>query len=223
MGGEADVHSPDWRYSGSGGIAIGGAVGYDYLSLAYYVDNSVPIILDGAAPNSNSISGDFWYVALTDTPITLSGDADCRIFQLKYKPSSNPNVVLSGDAGITSTYHVVDDTNMGMGSHIENLEFNYSLDGQVAPPIALPTQTINTTCGQCNQVALRLNFKHNLEFGAIFREFLTRNGYTIPQSFILFYNKRSDSWKGTIHYSGVAADNLNNTESWRINVDRGIS
>jgi hypothetical protein len=64
---------------------------------------------------------------------------------------------------------------------------------------------------------------HNLEFGSIFREFLTRNGYAIPQSFPLFYNKRSDSWQGTLHYNGVSADNLNNFESWRINVDWGCT
>jgi hypothetical protein len=219
MGGESSVVSPDWHYEGSGGIVMGGVVGYNYLSMAYYVDDSVPITLGGDASYRNSIDGDFWYTALTDTPITLGGSADYRISQLKYKPSSNPNIVLGGGALITSTYRIADDTNMGMGSHIEGLEVNYSLDGQTAPSIVAPTQTVNTTCGQCNQVALKLNFKHNLEFGAIFREFLIRNGYTVPQSFPLFYNKRLDSWQGTLHYSGVAADNLNNLESWRINVD----
>lgn len=219
MGGEASVVSPDWHYDGSGGIVMGGAIGYHYLTLLYEVDNSVPITLGGEAPNRNSIDGDFWYTSLTDTPITLGGDADYRISQLKYKPSSNPNIVMGGGAVITSTFRVVDDTHMGMSGHIEGLEINYALDGQAAPAITSPIQTVNTTCGECNQVALKLNFKHNLEFANVFREFLVRNGLTIPASFPLFYNKRSDSWQGTLHYSGVAADNLNTTVTWRINVD----
>jgi len=219
IGGESSVASPDWHYDGSGGIIMGGSAVAHNLNIFYVVDDSVPITLGGVAPNRNSISGDFWYTALTDTPITLGGIADYRLAQLKYKPYYNPNIVLGGGAGIISSYRPTDDINMGIGAHIETLEVNYSIDGLKAPPIAPLTQTVNTSCGECNQVDLKLNFKHNLEFGAKFREFLKRNGYTVPQSFPLFYNKRLNSWQGTLHYSGIAADNLNNLESWRINVD----
>jgi len=219
MGGESSVVSPDWHYEGSGGIVMGGEVGYNYLSLAYNVDDSVPITLGGDADYRNSIDGDFWYTSLTDTPIAMGGDADCRISQLKYKPSSSPNILVTGQAGVTSTFRVVADSDMGFSSSIEGLEMNYSLDGKVSPSIVAPTTTVNTSCGECNQVSLKLHFKHNLEFAGVLRDFMIRNGYELPDTMTLFFNKRSDSWQGSMHYLGTAADNLMNQESWRINVD----
>ena len=217
IAGQSSVVSPDWHYNGSGGIQMGGAVGYNFLSLAYK-DGSGGITLGGDAPNRNSIGGDFWYTSIT-SPIALGGSADCRISQLKYKPISSPNIIIGGNAGITSTFVNTNMSNMGMGSWLEDLEVNFSVDGADAPAIIAPTNTVNTSCGECNQIALTLYFKHNLEFGNVFREFLLRNGLTIPQSFNLFYSKRLDLWQGTLHYTGVSADNLLHTETWRIKID----
>ena len=219
INGESNVISPYYSFEGSAAIYLGGEIGYNFLSLAYNVDDSVPITLGGEADNRNSILGDFWYTALVDDQPTLGGDAECRISKLNYIVSSNPNIVLGGDGGITSTYRSIDETHMGMGFAIEDLEVNYSLDGQPAPTLEAPTQTVNTTCGECNAVPLKLHFKHNLEFGAIFREFMVRNGHTIPSSFPLFYNRRSESWQSVLHYNGLDGDNTNQTVSWRINVD----
>lgn len=218
IAGHSDVVSPNWHYEASGGIQMGGAVEYNFLSLAYNVDDSIPITLGGDAPTRDSSGGDFWYTAIT-SPITLGGSADYRISQLKYKPISSPNIIMGGSAGVTSTFLNTNMCNMGMFISLEDLEVNFSVDGADAPAITAPVTTINTSCGECNQIALNLNFKHNLEFGNVFREFLIRNGLTVPTTFTLSYSKRLDSWQGTLHYTGVSADNLSNTETWRFNID----
>lgn len=222
IGGVAHIVSPSWHYSGSGGINMAGNSNYTSNAWAYAGTGGINV--GGDASYRNSILGDFWYTAITTSPITLSGEAaDCRVSQLKYKGDVSSPIILGGAADITSSFVPTAMSSMGMGFGIEDLEMNFSLDGAQVAAIVPPSNVINTSCGECNALSMQLNFKHNIEFGNVFREFLIRNGLEVPETFSLFYSKRLDLWQGTLHYNGYAADNLSNTENWKINVDWGCT
>lgn len=66
-----------------------------------------------------------------------------------------------------------------------------------------------------------LELTHNLDMGAVFKEFCNRNSIDVPTVLPIHYSNRTDSWQGSLHYTGIADYNQPQTESWRFAFEWG--
>lgn len=212
LGGEAGAVSPDWHYTAAGGVTMGGEGVGTTASYHYAADGGVAT--GGAADVRNSIGGTFWYNSAEPGSVAMGGSAEAGVKLWRYRPTGE-TVQVGGAAGITSTWQGIFTAYMGMGTDLDDVEVVYS-PADDAPQFTSPTATVNTKCGECNAMPLVLYLTHNLENGNVLREFLLRNGLSLPASIPMRFSSRLGAWQGTLHYTGIADDNVSHTEQWRI-------
>lgn len=133
----------------------------------------------------------------------------------EYVPDGGP--VLTGGSALASSNWEFDLLTQVLAvTQIENLEVNFGTTATT--PLTLPTQTVSTVCGTCTLMPRTIYMFHNFKYGAIFTDFLNRNGFTIPSPLTLHFNDRLQSWVGNFHLSGVGSNNFSTEESWRFSI-----
>ena len=80
-------------------------------------------------------------------------------------------------------------------------------------PITPDTSTILTNCG-CS-VPSTIYLTHGLEIGAKIKDFLARNGNTLPSTLPLYYSKVQQKWLTSVGFEGMSVDGIHQ-ERWSV-------
>jgi len=134
-----------------------------------------------------------------------------------YEYVSNGGPVLTGGSATTGSSWEFDLlTQITATTQVQDIQANFGSSGAFS--LTQPTQTVTTACGTCTLMPRTIYMFHNLQNGAIFSDFLLRNGFNISSPLTLHYNDRLQSWIGNFHLTGIGSDNFSSQESWRFSV-----
>ncbi len=208
LAGEAPVVSPDWHFTGSGGVVMGGEAEASVASAEWSYTGSGSIVMDGDAEYRSSEDGNFWYIG--SGSITLGGTAS------DWRYIGSGSITLGGTASLGGTWLGEYTASAGATAFIESLEVNYFEGSDFEETLGGLSATVATKCSRCTSIPVVLDMSHNLGDAAIFKEFLLRNGYVLPDILKMRYNRRNDAWQSNIHFRGSSNNASGQNESWSI-------
>lgn len=192
--GESGVVSPDWHYTPTEGVVVGG-VAYS-LPIIHYV-------------GSGGVTTDGFYLARISITMTGGVIVDGTAVSKKncfYTPSGG--VTTAGTAVISGSF--LGELIIDGGGFMDVFDLSPTFGVAPADVIQEPVSVIANNCG-CDHMPLILEMSHDLRRAAILGDFLKRNGISFPAKVNLYYNEPNHSWQGNVIMTGSDG---NATERW---------
>jgi hypothetical protein len=216
LGGEPDVNSSHWSHTGSGGLALGGESTQTSANWHYVVDGdgldlSNPVLMRALPEGGLTIGGEAT-VALSivaEGGMTLGGEAAVTSPDWHYAAEG----LLELGSSAETSFLALGDYFVSMGADVELvlMEAQYPTESNLLP-LTSEFGVITANCF-CDPTPNRLRLSHNINTASIFKDFLYRNGLTLPSQLNLIYNQYDNAWRSSRHYRGVGS---NSNEKWTV-------